>query len=564
MASTTELGEVAQAFFCAIADGVGLSAVNENFGPKLQPAGGKASNPLNGTLFRTASEASKAKEKDTFEEFESRWTTWIKNHRVSPGAIELKKIYDTYVKPNPTLSYGELTAWLKADPTWYRSSRNIAIALLKQIQTVSHPWQKKVIDPGWQDILYIRETGVMVDIKKLFEIANTMAEEIYLMRTETSGTLQNVMLPFANINKWSTADIYFVSTKGAKDIKDLLADAEEVGILFPVLNEFILELVKTGDLLPLSLKKSTSGEVHIFNVNFVEDARVQAINNVKYTPKMGTANTDSNDDEEESGSFAGRGFKPDFKNWAQYPVPDIRIRYGVDRDKMKKGSWPAGQSAKHYSRSFFLQIDASSGLRLQIRHDPKGTKGEIKVEVKDPASARGGSMNIGVVESIIRMSDPNAPKNMLGIAKLSEDLREKFTKAYLYSAGSGTGCFGLVKGPLTVAAGKILFEATKKGSKSSVPFTGQFKSGLGKQTGKRKLEIKSITDKSYQILQRDTEFAELSAHHVTDPLFKEFNDYIRSLEGTEEGRKKLTNMVRLMYMFATAQSRDSAPYVLAK
>lgn len=543
MASTPELGEVAQAFFCAIADGVGLEVINANFGPMMQPIGKGA-----------------AEEKDTFEEFETRWNAWRKNHSVSPGAIPLPDIYKTYVDVYPTLSYDDLIKWLKAQPVWYRSSRNIAVALLKKIRTVSAPWQDKLHPPGWKDILYIRETGAMADIKKLFEIANIMAE---MARTAADGKLHNVMLPFSNINKWSTADIYFVSTQGTKDIKKLLTDAE-FGILFPVLNAFIRKLVKNGDLLPLSLKKNESGEVKISNVNFVEDHRVKAIMEVEYTPKTGTANTDSNDDDEETGSFAGKGFKPDFRNWAQYPVPNIRIRYGVDRVKMKKGSWPEGDAAKHYSRSFFLLIDAKSGLRLQIRHDPKGALGEIKIEVKDPASARGGSMNMGVLEKIISISDPDAPEKILGIAKYSDDLRKNFTEAYLYSPNSGTGCFGKVEGRLTVAAGKIKFEATKKGSKSSVPFTGQFKSGLGKQTGKRKREIKSITDKAYQLLQRDTEFAELSADHVTDPLFKVLNNYIIALEGTDEGKIKLTNMVRLMYMFATAQSRDSSPYVLAK
>ena len=570
MASTPELGEVAQAFFCAIADGVGLEVINANFGPMMQPPGGLAKNPPNGSEFVKKTEAkTKPEKEDTFEEFETRWNAWIENHSVSKGAIPLPDIYKTYVQPKPELSYVELIKWLKAQPVWYRSSRNIAIALLKEIQTVSAPWQNKLHPPGWDDILYIRETGAMVDIKKLFEIANKMAA---MARTAADGELHNVMLPFSNINKWSTADIYFVSTQGTEDIKNLLTAAKKTGILlFPVLNAFILKLVKNGDLLPLSLKKNTSGQGHISNVNFVEDHRVKAIMEVEYTPKTGTANTDSNGDDEETGSFAGTGFKPDFRNWAQYPVPNIRIRYGVDRVKMKKGSWPKGPAAKHYSRSFFLLIDAKSGLRLQIRHDPKGALGEIKIEVKDPASARGGSMNMGVLEKIISISDPDAPEKILGIAKYSDDLRKNFTEANLYSPNSGTGCFGLVKGPrgrplttLTVAAGKIKFEATKKGSKSSVPFTGQFKSGLGKQTGKRKREIKSITDKAYQLLQRDTEFAELSAHHVTDPLFKILNNYIIELEKTKKSRAKLTNMVRLMYMFATAQSRDSSPYVLAK
>lgn len=554
MASTTELGEVAQAFFCAIADGVGLSVVNEKFGPKLQPTGkgAAASNPLNGTLFRTATEAKNAKENDTFEEFESRWNAWIKNHRASEGAIPLKKIYDTYVKSDPTLSYVELITWLKANPTWYRSSRNIAIALLKNIETVSQPWQKKLKYPGWEDILYIRETGAMADIKKLFEIANQMAEGIYLTRTKSEGRLQNVMLPFANINKWSTADIYFVSEKGTKDIKDLLADAEEASILFPVLNSFILELVKTGDLLPLSLKKNTSGEVHIFKVNFVEDDRVKAINKVEYTPKTGTASkkAEDDDDDEDTGSFAGSGFTKNFRNWAISTVGGCR--FGVNREMMSN-YWPGPKNAAHYSRSFFLLIDASSGLRLQIRHDPKGL-GEIKIEVKDPASARGGSMNISVLETIIGISDNEAPEDIRNIAIFSDHLREKFTTSHLYSPNSGTGCFGLVKGPLTTAEGKKLFD------KNKVSFAGPPQTGM--HTGKTKPKI--VPDKKYHRTQLDKEFAELSAAVVTDPLFEILNNYIIALERSEKGRAKLTNMVRLMYMFATAQSRDSSPYVLAK
>ena len=535
MASTPELGEVAQAFFCAIADGVGLEVINANFGPMMQPP-----------------EAKNAEEKDTFEEFEKRWNAWRKNHSVSDGAIPLPVIYKTYVDVYPTLSYDDLIKWLKAQPVWYRSSRNIAIALLKKIRTVSAPWQNKLHPPGWDDILYIRETGAMADIKKLFEIANKMAA---MARTAADGELHNVMLPFSNINKWSTADIYFVSTQGTKDIKKLLTDAKEAGILFPVLNAFIRKLVKNGDLLPLSLKKNESGQVKISNVNFVEDHRVKAIMEVEYTPKTGTASKkagdDDDEDDEETGSFAGSGFKPDFRNWATSPVGGCR--FGVNRVKMKKGRWPKGNAAKHYSRSFYLLIDASSGLRLQIRHDPRGP-GEIKVEVKDPASARGGSMNISVLETIIGISDPDAPEDIRNIAIFSEHLREKFTTSHLYSPGSGTGCFGLVKGRLTTADGKKRFD------KNEIPFAGPPQTGT--HTGKNKPEIKP--DLKYHRRQLDKEFAELSAAVVTDPLFKILNNYIIALEGTDEGKIKLTNMVRLMYMFATAQSRDSSPYVLAK
>ena len=541
MASTPELGEVAQAFFCAIADGVGLKVINKNFGPMMQPP-----------------EAKNAEEKDTFEEFEKRWNAWRKNHSVSDGAIPLPVIYKTYVKPKPTLSYVELIKWLKAQPVWYRSSRNIAIALLKEIQTVSAPWKNKLHPPGWDDILYIRETGAMVDIKKLFEIANKMAEGIYLGRTKTKGKLHNVMLPFSNINKWSTADIYFVSTKGTEDIKNLLTAAKETGILlFPVLNAFILKLVKNGDLLPLSLKKNESGQVHISNVNFVEDDRVKAIMKVKYTPKTGTASKKAGDDDDEdgedTGSFAGSGFKPDFRDWATSPVGGCR--FGVNREMMSnywpEFGWP--ENAKHYSRSFYLLIDASSGLRLQIRHDPRGP-GEIKVEVKDPASARGGSMNISALEKIISIRDPDAPEKIRNIAIFSEHLREKFTTSHLYSPSSGTGCFGLVKGPLTTADGKKRFD------KNEIPFAGPPQTGT--HTGKNKPKIKP--DLKYHRRQLDKEFAELSADVVTDPLFEILNDYVIELEKTKEGRAKLTNMVRLMYMFATAQSRDSSPYVLAK
>ena len=584
MAVSTEQAEVAQAFFCAVADGVGLSVINKNFGPKLQTKGGKVSNPLNGTLFRTVTEAKNAEESDTFEEFEKRWNAWRKNHSVSAGAIPLKQIYKEHVKSHPLLNYDTLATALRADDKWYRSSRNIAVAMLRQIDKVVGPEWSGLQEPGWtgewKDILYLRETGVMTDIRDLFNIANGKRSAV------ATTVLTDVMLPFTNINKWTTADIYFVTTKGTTAIKELLKKSIESPILFPELNKNIRELVESGNLLPLSLKKNLTGQVHIYKINFVESARAAAIIDKVYTPNT-------------KPSYAGKKHTKNFKDWAANASDDAddddeaEVRVGVDRKLMKNGSWPTGIDAKHYSRSLYLEVDKNTGLRLQIRHDPSRA-GEIKVELKIPkgGEARGGGMNIGVLEEIIRFVDPEAElgKKNTGIEKQSTDLRQNYLNAKLYSAGSGTGCFGAVKeieievktASLSSTKGKLKQKknsktterlAVKKGTLTVKEGQDLWKTGSDTSFGKvpptpivkknaSGVSVKAQRD--YQLKQRDSEYAELSAHYVTDPLFKKLNNYIIALEKTEEGLAKLTNMVRLMYMFTSAQSIDSSPYVLAK
>ena len=57
--------------------------------------------------------------------------------------------------------------------------------------------------------------------------------------------------PFENINKWSTADIYFASDAAKKEIANMITEKK---LDYTKLNAFISKMISSGDILPLSLK----------------------------------------------------------------------------------------------------------------------------------------------------------------------------------------------------------------------------------------------------------------------------------------------------------------------
>lgn len=66
---------------------------------------------------------------------------------------------------------------------------------------------------------------------------------------------------FSNVNKWSPADIYMVSETGARSAKFLFEDIN-------TLNNFMLKMVKSGDIVGVSLKQTKTA--HLSEVNFTK------------------------------------------------------------------------------------------------------------------------------------------------------------------------------------------------------------------------------------------------------------------------------------------------------
>ena len=81
---------------------------------------------------------------------------------------------------------------------------------------------------------------------------------------------------FSNVNKWSPADIYMVSVEGEKE------NFKEANSIIE-LNAIILRHIKDKTIIPVSLKKVTSGDVGIKYINVTNNRSTYEIGNPVYT-----------------------------------------------------------------------------------------------------------------------------------------------------------------------------------------------------------------------------------------------------------------------------------------
>jgi len=233
MADSPKEGEAAQALFCAIADILGATRVKKEFVLTKLP---------NYTVFKKFY-----------------------------GKI-IEQAYQATDMPQITLK--QIETFLNDSDGWYESSLNIALELMKEIQTISAKF-RKITAPKLQDIIYVRggakekgrNANAMENIAALFDVAN-----------------KNEKNYFGDINKWSPADIYFVSKKAeAAILKDVgLAYGKlSESYNFLDLNKLTSNLVDSGDLLPLSLKKAEK-EAHLVKVNFKRSDEEKYLSSIKY------------------------------------------------------------------------------------------------------------------------------------------------------------------------------------------------------------------------------------------------------------------------------------------
>jgi len=206
----TKAFESAQALFCAMADKLGVI---------------KAKKTLNYETYKTYKEFKSSNEGLIKESFE----------KVEATGISLQN----------------MESILENDNDWYKSSINIAVKLIEDIEKISGAFVK-IKKPGWTDFFYYRGSKggnqVMENIAKLFSVANKNQEF------------------FGDINKWSPADIYFASQTAKTKINEVSKSPPQ-GFNFVNLNELINELIDSGNLLGISLKKSPN-KVEIKKINF--------------------------------------------------------------------------------------------------------------------------------------------------------------------------------------------------------------------------------------------------------------------------------------------------------
>jgi hypothetical protein len=322
MADDTSLAESAQAFFCAVADY--LKIKNKNLDDFLNP---------------------KEKSLETFVDFEKKWNQTFKNRNDS-----LPIIYDKFTEASTggsKLSYGEIEGFLMIEKSWYVSSCLIGKKLVQDISTISQGFSKK---PSTSDIWYFRgDKTVMKNIESLFKEAN-----------------KNKPPPsFGDINKWSPADIYFATEKARERISSSVSayvSGSGKGYGFDIMNNMISELIDTGDLLPISLKKQTNS-VTLKKVNFDKVEEANEILKYRY--------------------------------------------YGLKQD------WKVYTLDKPQTRDLQILFSDSDREVIKIRHDASTATMKIELESRD-MEARGGSIGSWKIFcDILSNFDQTASNNLL-------------------------------------------------------------------------------------------------------------------------------------------------------
>ena len=311
MAGETTLAESAQAIFCSAADYLGQS---------------QSKNILNITRY------------PTFKKFKDS----------QPKLLETA--LDRVDVDVPTK---DVYAFLDKRIDWYKSSLLIANKVVSDLHTIDRDFSIK--SKGFNDgkMFYLRgDKDVMGTIGAIFKIANKSLTT-QLVKEEIPG-----VFGFTDINKWSPADIYFANPTAKEVLKKELSKAESKSSSYDItdLNNCITKLINGGNLLPLSLKK-TSSTVQLKKVNWSEDIKSKFLRDIKFK---------------------------NVSDWKKYSRLDKNERKSWA--KFKKGGKTETRDIKLYST-----LEGGVGGEIKIRHDPSGSSGRFVCEFTG-SEARGGSL----------------------------------------------------------------------------------------------------------------------------------------------------------------------------
>ena len=310
--SSTDKQEAAQAFFCAVVDFLGAT---------------------------TAKKLTAIHTYDDFVNF------WIK-HKQS-GKPSLQELFSQHVRSGKS-SFKDIQSVLKNN-AWYKSSRNIALKLIEEVQKnrTLAPF-KNIAKIGWQNIFYAhQDTQIMDQVSELFKLVST---------NHKNPKNKDWAAAFSDINKWSPADIYFATNEGAKQLVTAQRDAVTKMWSYGELNTFLYKLWKSGNLLPVSLKKA-GDTVSVKYINFEKtwDERFK-----KYEPQnlqivQPKPKASGNDDDEGERRVrtvfdigGGAQYSLEFATKCSFPVRKAATNAGLSglETKIKIELIPIGGKAK--------------------------------------------------------------------------------------------------------------------------------------------------------------------------------------------------------------------------
>jgi len=512
MASDPKEGEAAQALFCALADYVGSEASNK---------------VLNTTTYKTMQDFVEAP----------------KVHKGYSGEQLLQLAWKECKIPG--ISLGQIIKFLKKKGSggkssgWYESSVIIAKKIIQEIEKIDKDFSK-IKGPNFQDMIYVRGAkkdpkradNTMEKIGGLFDLAN---------RNDPS---------FGDINKWSPADIYFVSNDGISRIQEEVVSLDQKldrggakrsqNYNFKKLNSLCNGLLNAGDLLPLSLKK---------------------IVGPPYTKAVIVKYNFSRSDEE--------------KNLAGYHY------HGVNANWSKPFTLTSQKSA----RDLAVYFDSTKKSKVKFRHDPSHAKFGVATSVKGEievtgAGGRGGS--ISSIPLLCKLMEEH------GYNHLPKDILKEFKKGCQLYERYLTGWTG---GSITPGSGgKERWTMGTKKSTKLVPKNAMATGPKGKQyislnhkyfgDGEKGYEARKFpksTLKESEYKAYKEERAILSAMYIVSPIFKILWEYLTDWAADDEKKRNrkvgsvnvplvgnCSEFVQFMVAYTSSRSPKSGKFVIAK
>ena len=510
MADSPTDSESAQALFCAIADFVGTSDVDKVLNLKLYP---------------------------TYRDFK------IGSYKDKP-IQELITDALSYINTHGVTGSAGLTRMelLLKKQGWYNSSVLTARKLIKFIHTIDMDF-KDIKDAGWDDFVYVRGgkggTTTMDNIEKLYKIANKNDNQ------------------FGDINKWSPADIYFVSDMA----KDLIEDALEVanqpksGYDFDDLNQLINALLKGGkfenskgktivskggQLLPLSLKKVIGEAATIHKYNFFQSKESAYFQSIKFE-KVQSQGVDKNT----------RGI--------------FKIRSVADLNKFTSApTFSATRDLKLY-----FKAGGKSGGNIKIRHTPHHTKFGVnegvkfEIEQKGAGGRLGQFVGIGVMAKLLDKGYANC--------ELTSDVVDAAREGFKNYKNAINDLNATYQVPIGYTTSKELYNAIAKRKQIKYrPLTASDSHNL--------LAIQKST-------WRETDFKNVKAqskkpsNHMGQNLYQEYQIKRMHLSGihfdnkvypviakyfTTESNYKCSKVIKVFIKYAASRSDKSGMFVITK
>ena len=478
----TKFFESAQALFCAMADFLGSS---------------KAKDVLNYEKYPTYQDFKAGKYNGSF--------------KIS------KLIKDSFAKLRVTgvaLEGGRnsIEEILIRDNDWYKSSINIAVKLIEEINKIDKDFAH-IQARDWQ-LMYFRGAqggnDLMEHIEELFKIANDNEDKL-----------------FGDVNKWSPADIYFASKNAEKKIKDSLDTAKLSKFNLTNLNALINGLIDSGHLLGVSLKKSPDNVI-IQKMNFQQKENEKLLQKVKFLSVK-----EDGTDRDIQIYFGEREAKP-----------LIKIRHDPH-----SGSLGASKAVK-------TEIEGKSARLGSLTSFGSGN------------ASRGSP---GLTDLWARVDPVFAKKLYASFAKGAtnyENNIKKMNGQYAELVGKPATTSGAVLKPLIKKA-----KASPKKIEEVFKLNGQFT--IGRKTYKDAKSVVRVKPSLYEVYQNEriyyskinivNSFAGMITDYFTEG--RKVKDIIESKSASKQDialQIKKNNVLLEMYKYASALSPKSGKFVIAK